>query len=330
LLVWHIDQGQVEQHGFTADNRVNVGSIHGVALEQADGLNHLRHPGGGNRGDIGDSYPGATGNTSLCRATSPAAKDNQGGFARFCLESIRLVYPGPRIAFRYVSYRSVFASNHPSAVIRVNGTPFARLDQFFFPGTVIQLSADSVQTAPSGRTRFDFLAWSDGGSRTHSVTSDEVPDTIVAHMSARHRLRMNVQGAAFSSVTSGLGTDVGSGVFLSEGTQVALRATPPTGFVFSGWVGDTTAVSDTLSLTMHHPFDVTANFLRISEVPLTQAADVLFGKGLLGADQATYLDVVGNRNGVYDLGDFLATLTRQEKQDPDLPDQARVALGGAK
>jgi M6 family metalloprotease-like protein len=327
LLVWHIDQGQIDQHGFTVDNRVNAGSVHGVALEQADGLNDLRRPGGLNRGDIGDSYPGATGNTSLCRTTAPAARDNQGAFPWFCLESIRLIYPGSRVAFRYVAYRSVFTSDHVGARIRVNDTPFSRLDQFFFPGTLIQLSADSVQTAPSGRTRFDFLAWSDGGSRSHSLTADEIPDTIVAGMSAQHRLRMNVQGAAFSSVTSGLGSDVGSGVFLAEGTRVTLRASPPAGFVFSGWVGDTIAVSDTLSLTMHHPFDVTANFLRVSEIHLAHAADVLFGKAVLGTDQAAYLDVMGNRNGVYDLGDFLAKTVRLDADPPGAPPQAPLAVG---
>jgi hypothetical protein len=61
---------------------------------------------------------------------------------------------------------------------------------------------------------------------------------------------------------------------------------------------------------MHRPFDVTANFLRINEVPLSQAASVLFGKAALATDQATYLDVMGNRNGVYDLGDFLSTTVR--------------------
>ena len=46
---------------------------------QADGLNQLRTPGGRNRGDAGDSYPGSTGNTRFGVSTNPSARDNFGG-----------------------------------------------------------------------------------------------------------------------------------------------------------------------------------------------------------------------------------------------------------
>jgi M6 family metalloprotease-like protein len=324
LLVWHVDQSQVDQHGFAVDNRVNVGPVHGVALVQADGRNDLRHPGGGNRGDVGDSYPGASGNSSLCRTTSPSASDNQGGFAWFCLESIRPVHPGPSIAFRYVAYRSVFASGRPGALIGVNGSLVSRLERFFAPGSVIQLAADSVQLDPTERTRFEFLGWSDGGSRVHSVTAGESPDTIVAQLAARHRLKTSVQGAISAAVTSGVIGDIGSGVFVTEGALVALRAAPQAGAVFAGWTGDTTAARDTLTLRMLRPFDVTANFLEIQEVALPSAAEVLFGSSTLGSTQVTYMDVVGNRNGVYDLGDFLAAVDRSAGKAPAEPMLAKA------
>jgi M6 family metalloprotease-like protein len=310
LLVWHVDQGQVEAHGFATDNRVNVGPIHGVALVQADGREDLRSPGSKNRGDTGDSYPGATGNTSLCRTTSPPASDNQGGFAWFCMDGIRQLAPVGPVAFRYVAYRSVFSTDRPGALIGVNGSLVSRLEQFFSPGTEIQLFADSVQADPSGRTRFEFLTWSDGGPRSHSLIARDLPDTVVAQMTAQHRLRMAVQGATVAAVASGLTGDIAAGVFLTEGTRVALRAAPQPGAVFAGWSGDTTAVRDTLTLPMLRPFDVTANYLTIREVPLATAADVLFGKGALVTEQSTYLDVVGNRNGVFDLGDFLSAVDR--------------------
>ena len=130
LLVWHIDQGQLEAHGFGIDNRVNVGPIHGVALVQADGLDDLSRPGGTNRGDAGDAFPGSTGNSSLCQTTTPPARDNQGGFASVCLDGIRQVTPGGAVAFRYVSFHSVFASDHAGARIAVNGTLISRLERF--------------------------------------------------------------------------------------------------------------------------------------------------------------------------------------------------------
>jgi hypothetical protein len=310
LLVWHIDQGQLNDHGFDADNRVNVGPVHGVALVQADGRDDLREPGGINRGDVGDAFPGVTGNRSLCRTTRPSATDNQGAFASFCLDGVTQLSPGGSVAFRYISFRSVFAADHAGATITVNGSRVSRLEQFFPSGTVIELSVDSAQTDESGRSKFDFLSWSDGGARTHTITARETPDTIVAHLSAGHRLRITVEGAPVAAVTSGLAGDVSAGVYLAEGTSVTLQAAPQAGAVFAGWTGDTTATRDALLLVMQHPFDLVANFVAVQNVMLGIAADALLGLTALNPPEAAYLDAVGNRNGVYDLGDFLAATDR--------------------
>lgn len=312
LLVWHIDQGQVNAHGFTGDNRVNAGPVHGVALVQADGRNDLRQPRAGNRGDRGDAFPGSTGNTALCRSTNPAATNNQGEFARFCIEQINQVAPGGPLSFRYVSWRSVFAADQDGALIKVNGSSVRRLEHFFRPGITIALDVDSTQVDTEARSRFDFLSWSDGGARTHTVVARETPDTITAHLAASHRLRVGVQGAGTGAVTAGLSGDLGAGVYLSEGSRVALRAESPPGTVFAGWTGDTTMSRDTVSLVMQHPFDLMANFVAVNEVALTQAVDALLGTGPLGQTEAAYLDALGNRNGVYDLGDFLAAADRSE------------------
>jgi immune inhibitor A len=103
LLIWHIDSGQVLAHGFRRDNRVNSGPVQGVALMQADGLNQLRTPGLKNRGDAGDPWPGASGNTFFGPTTNPAALDNRGASAGFFLDSIRQVTPGGAVAFRYTT-----------------------------------------------------------------------------------------------------------------------------------------------------------------------------------------------------------------------------------
>ena len=310
LLVWHIDQGQIDAHGFDGDNRVNAGPVHGVALVQADGRDDLRQPGGRNRGDKGDAFPGSTGNGSLCRTTQPGANDNQARFARFCLEGITQVTPGGSVAFRYISYHSVFAADHEGARIRVNGSLVNRLERLFDPGTRIELSIDSSQVDGSARTQFNFLAWSNGGARVHSVVAGEEPDTILAQVAVAHRLRMNVHGAPLTAITSGVMGDFNTGMYLAEGAQVALKAAPQTGAVFAGWSGDTTASADTLTLLMHRPFDLTANYVAVQLVEMRSAADALFGAVSLSSEEAAYLDAVGNRNGVYDLGDFLAASER--------------------
>jgi M6 family metalloprotease-like protein len=102
LLVWHIDQGQIDLHGFRQDNRVNVGSVQGVALVQADGLNQLRTPGSRNRGDPGDPWPGSTGATRFGLETTPAAVDNQGAGTGFELDSIGQLTPGGAVSFDFM------------------------------------------------------------------------------------------------------------------------------------------------------------------------------------------------------------------------------------
>jgi M6 family metalloprotease-like protein len=104
LLIWHIDGGQVAAHGFRQDNRVNTGPIHGVALVQADGLNQLRQPGGKNRGDAGDPWPGSSGAVTFGPETSPPALDNSGATAGFVLDSIEQVAPMGALHFRVTPF----------------------------------------------------------------------------------------------------------------------------------------------------------------------------------------------------------------------------------
>ena len=75
LLIWHVDQDKIDAHGMTIDNRVNTGLVHGLALMEADGKRNLwANPGtaSSNRGDLGDSYPGSTGNTRFSYRTFPS------------------------------------------------------------------------------------------------------------------------------------------------------------------------------------------------------------------------------------------------------------------
>jgi M6 family metalloprotease-like protein len=324
LLVWHIDQAQLDKHGFDSDNRVNVGPVHGVALVQADGRDDLRRPSGGNRGDKGDAFPGSSGNQSLCRTTQPAAVDNLGTFARFCLDGITQLAPGGAVGFHYISYRSVFAADRAGAQIRVNGAPISRLEQFFTPGTLIELSVDSSQVDESARTRFDFLTWSNGRARTHTIVARDEPDTVIAQFATAHRLRTKVQGANRSAVMASVTGDLDAGVYLAQGSQISLRAAPEPGAVFVGWTGDTSSTRDTLTLVMQHPFDVMANFIAMQDVTLNSAATALFGTGTLRSEEAVYLDAAGNRNGVYDLGDFLAAIDRNKTSATMLSTAAAV------
>lgn len=137
---------------------------------------------------------------------------------------------------------------------------------------------------------------------------------MIAQFGVAHRIRTTVQGATPAAITTALSGDISVGVYVAEGSQVALRAAPQANAVFLGWTGDTTASRDTLTLLMRRPFDLVANFVAVQQVGLNNAAAALFGTGELRSEEAAYLDASGNRNGVYDLGDFLAATDRSTGQ----------------
>jgi hypothetical protein len=121
---------------------------------------------------------------------------------------------------------------------------------------------------------------------------------------------MSVRGATVSAVTAGVIGDIGSGVYLAEGTSLSLHAAPQADAVFLNWTGDTISTHDTLTLWMRHPFTVVANFIAVQQVEVPAAAEALLGQSVLSSQQGIYLDAAGNRNGQYDLGDFLAAVDR--------------------
>ena len=313
LLVWHIDQGQVDAHGFRGDNRVNAGAIHGVALLQADGLGNLDQvntSAASNRGDAGDSYPGSSGNRRVTLASVPASLDNQGHYTGFVIDSISQVVPHGQMSFRFTRKQpGLFAAAPAGARIRVNGGATTTYSDVFFTGDTAQLSADSLQVSPDGLSRFEFRSWTDGGPLTHTYHATAVPDTITATFAAQYRLQVQLVNALPGAVVLTApppGADLGAGVFLTGGSAVTLTATPPDGTVFGGWTGDTTAATPSLTLTMARPYTVNATFVAQVAVTVDAAANTLLGTAFLSPAQAAYLDARGNHNGAYDIGDFLA------------------------
>jgi M6 family metalloprotease-like protein len=313
LLVWLIDDTRVAQ-GALPINRVNTGMHQGVALIQADGLDQLRTPFSGNRGDGGDPYPGTTGNHDFGLMTLPAAVDWNLQPLDIRLDHI-VAEPDGSVAFRYLRRSpSLVTSDDPLAHITVNGTTTTRYAEVVAPGDPLALSADSTQLSFDGRSAAVFLSWSDAGARSHTaVARAGAPDSIVAAFAVTNRLRIAVSGSG--SVTSSAGGATGAGVFLDGTTVAHLTATPSAGSTFVGWRGDTTGTG-ALDLAMRHPFDLTAVFLPAVTVDAAVAARALLGGAPLDAPTAAYLDAIGNQNGIYDVGDYLAWLSRTGQRIP--------------
>ncbi|MGE5743111.1 MAG: M6 family metalloprotease domain-containing protein, partial [Gemmatimonadota bacterium] len=256
LLIWHID-------GLTAclvdvcGNGVNAGSIHGVALEEADGLRNLWN--GDNRGDGGDLYPGTTSNSVLSFRTNPAATKNKDtSFAGLAVDSIRQLVPNGAMAFRLrFGGLTVVQASDTAAKVQVDGSPYSVFEDLFDDGSSHTIAVADTQLIKNGRTRLTYQSWSDGGAISHVITGAVAGATYTATLAREHRLDVTV--GANGTVAYSPAAD-SSGTFIAQGTPVTLTATPTAPFVFGGWSGDTTASGALLVLPMGRPFAVSAHF----------------------------------------------------------------------
>jgi M6 family metalloprotease-like protein len=258
LIVWHVDSLQIAQHGFSFDNRVNAGPIHGLELIQADGFGNLDanpgsrcypgapHAGCSDRGDAGDLYPGTSGNAGLAIATLPSDALNSGTCPGFSLDTISQVVPNGAV--------HVVLNTGPQS-LAVTTAPL-------LPGGLWGYAYNTVLNAACG-----------GATYTWSITSGTPPS-----------------GLSFSQggVLSGWPTDTGAYTFqvsVTDGTQTTGRG-----------------------MTLH----VVEPSLTLQEVLSLEFQ----GPAPVNDDQRRYLDLQGNRNNTFDIGDFLRWLGRTGQVAP--------------
>lgn len=301
LLIWHVDSAKL-----APGRDVNHGPIHGLALKQADGFRNLEAdevqgnicPIGGqvvgcsDRGDAGDPYPGTANNTALVFRTTPAARKNlDGSFAGFAVDQVT------RLSGGVMSFRlrfgdlTVVRASDPAALIQFEGANFNVFRDLLESGTDYEVSVADTQIPGTGRTRFRFSSWSDGGARTHTITGTPTGgDTITAILDRDFKLIATATaGGSITADTGGVSLgNVSAGVFLPEGRSVQLTATEDGAEPFAGWAGDTTSSNATITLPMGRPYTVTAVFG--SFVIITAPARP---NGVMGAPYADTLRVAG-------------------------------------
>jgi M6 family metalloprotease-like protein len=306
LLIWHVDSARIAARW--PFNTVNSASPYGLALEQADGLGQLETVGLLNRGDPGDPFPGSTTNRWLAATTVPSSARNDGAATYAIVDCIESV-PGSSIISARVGSRrpSLIQATDTLAEFQLDGVSYRRFDGVVGPCADHTISMELNHSTADGSARFTWVSWSDGLPPAHGFTASADGDTLIATVDADYLLRVTLAGPApAGSVTLAPAVgDVAAGVFVNRDSTVTLTATPPSGMLFAGWSGDTTATSATLPLTMTRPLRLTATFVA---APLL-ADFVRHVTGVaetLGGDQIVLLDRLGNANGRADLGDFLA------------------------
>jgi M6 family metalloprotease-like protein len=301
LLVWHVDGAIMNGGG----NALNAGTIHGLALEEADGARDLWCPGAVplacNRGDAGDPYPGTTGNTVLSFNTNPAAAKNlDGDFVGFALDSIRQIVPGGEMAFRLrFGGLTVVRASDTNAVISVDAVNYNIFRNLFDDGSTHSVSVADTQFSINNRTRWRWASWSDGQLRTHDITTSPSGGTITATLNRDFKLIATAGAGATISSSPPLNL---AGDFVAEGNAVQLTAVPAAGVTFAGWSGDTTSRNAVINLPMGRPYTVTAVFVATADV----VVHLLGPTAPLTPEQLQALDANGNNNGSFDVGDFLA------------------------
>ncbi len=293
LLIWHVDSSKIATTGFHNGNAVNAGTIHGVSLEEADGLRQLWcGTNGCNRGDAGDPYPGTSANTAFVYRTNPAATMTDGSFAGFGIDQISQVVPDGQMSFRLrFGSLTVARASDTTASVQFDGVSFKVFRDLLDQGSSHSVDFTDGQTSPNGRTQFHWLSWSDAGLKNHTISGSLAGGTLTATVGRDFLLRATA--GTGGSVTADTAIDLTAGEFVPEGRVVHL--TPVDGSAsFCGWTGDSTTTDSVLTLSMSHPYVLTANFGSSATITSANTRP----SGIMGATYADTLRIAGGSGSV--------------------------------
>jgi M6 family metalloprotease-like protein len=288
LLIWHVDSEQVVNHGINGDNMMNAGgpgSIHGLRLEEADGLAQLFFLGA--RGDAGDPYPGTSNNTLFSYGTNPAnVKNSDGSFAGFKLDSIQQLSVNGPMSFRvqFGAFSLVRASD-TSATVQFDTVNYNVFRGLLANGSSHAVGVADTQFTNSGRNRFRYQSWSDGQARTHPISGTFAGDTLIATLAKDLKTQITTVGTG--TVVQSPAPDATG--FVPSGSPDTLVASAGGGSVFDGWTGDTTSSTLTLALPMARPYNVTVTF----SPTLVISSGATRPDGVMGAPYSDALAVTG-------------------------------------
>jgi hypothetical protein len=266
LAIWHVDSTLIRQRW--SSNNVNEFLPYGLALEQADGSNHLQLTSGGNRGDAGDPFPGSSDRVRWSYNTTPSSARNDGTQTWITIDSITQVAVDGPVRFRLqFGVPTFITTSVPGPSFTLDEMPYTSFTAPLVAGQQYALSMDSLQE--SGGTRWLWASWSNGQARSHTFTSAAGGDTIQANVTTQHRLQVSVTGSG--SVTPSVEGDLVAGAFYDAGVTVTLTAVPQDGHVFDRWLLPLGAfdVASVRPVTMSTPVSLGAVFL-----PALSAQDV--------------------------------------------------------
>ena len=292
-------------HGFDRDNAVNAGPIKGLEIEQADGRGDL--DAGRNRGDAGDPYPGTTGNTAISYNTNPAAvKNSDASFVGFAVDSIEQLVPNGamRLRLQFGQPLSFAATVHGA----ITANPATTSGSFLAESSSVTLTA----ATDAG---YVFAGWSGDTltANTALALSMTHPYTLTANfgtplaITTSDTLPGAVMGATYTDTLRASG---GTGSF---SWQAVGQLPPSLALSANGVLSGTVTRSGTFSVQARVTsvtLQQTHTFTLVATVPAlgtpAVVAQILTGTSTLTPANLVYLDLIGNQDGQFDVGDFLA------------------------
>ena len=236
LLVWHVDPAWLDT--YWPWNTVNNNSTHlGVWLRQADGLGQLENPGsGGNRGDAGDPFPGATGNPAFHAGSVPQAYTHGGDASGLTLLDIERL--GEDVAFRTLT-------RFQTLTVRTVGESTGGLlavDGVGLPGSAASLSSAPFQShlveaaageplGPGRRRAFD--GWTDDPQAPRErLVQTGLTDAVYEARYTQEQVQLDVplSGGRYDVAPGTLVSNPASAdLWFPESTVVSLQAVPTPG-----------------------------------------------------------------------------------------------------
>jgi hypothetical protein len=260
LVVWQVDPVRVLARW--AANTVNGSDRPGVRVREADGRGDLLRTGGG-RGDAGDPFPGATGNTRFHAGSDPAAVSYAGTATGLTIRNIQ----APSLAGADATFDLTTRLTRVTLV--ADGS--AGIESIFsVDGASLQPSGGTFEAVPFSRSRLEaasgetlepgvrrpFGGWEDGeSSRTRTLDVPLADTTLKAIYSGREvQLGVTLESDAAPVVPAVVESFPASAdLWFTEGQDVEVRVEPRDGFAFSGWSGDLEGEPNPAFVTMVEP-----------------------------------------------------------------------------
>ena len=248
-----------------------------------------------------------------CTGTAPC--DNLGAdppnvylTARFELSTAALTVTG-------TGSGSVTSSPDGITCTIVNGATSGTCAAAFNSGTTVTLT-------PTPAAGWTFAGWSGACIGTGTCQPSLSENRSVAAAFTRVQLALTVAGGGTGdgkvtsapgnmscTITKGVAAATGCNVTADQNATVTLTAVPQAGSTFAGWdATECSGTSLTCQLTLAQARTITARFT--APRAARDIALALLGAVALTADERTQLDLFGNKDGTFNLGDLLALLDR--------------------